>query len=84
MYYGYTHSLIKECLDDKDYGHPKSVESWSERISRGYGNCFHTVEEMKKLCENPCTVDEAYEHVKNWLEEKGIKEGEEFIVKIWW
>lgn len=57
---------------------------WAERLARGPHNCFHDDEAMKKFCDNPCTYQEAQAEFKAWLLERGVKEDEEILAKIWW
>jgi hypothetical protein len=73
-----------EWVTDEDDENEYMQKQWEARLARGWGNCYHTKEEMKKLVENPCTYKEAVKHFVEWLKAKGWTEDEPVHVKIWW
>lgn len=63
---------------------PSAEEKFTERLKRGWHNCFHTKEDMKRLCENPCTCAEAIIKFKEWLTNQGVTKEDDLFVKLWW
>jgi hypothetical protein len=59
-------------------------EKFSEKLKRGWHNCYHDMEAMKHLCENPCTCAEAITKFKAWLSGQGVTGEDDLFVKIWW
>lgn len=70
--------------EEEDGGANYFVEDWEDRIKRGCNNGFKDKKAMKKFIANPCSVFQAIEKFLEWLKEKGAKEGDALLVKIWW
>lgn len=75
-----TYTIDPWEMEDNEYGR----KAWQERLEQGSSNCYFDRDAMKKFCDKPCTYAEAITHFQEWLKERGVKDGEEIQVKIWW
>ena len=72
---------LPELEEIEDY---VSDESFSERLARGWNNCYFDEEKMKALCDNPITGQEAVKRFVRWLKDRGVTNEDTVFVQIWW
>jgi hypothetical protein len=66
------------------YWSERKEKLWEERNSRGWQNCYFDEESMKAYISAPNDGPTSVKNFFHWLKEKGVEQGDDLLVKIWW